>query len=111
METGKRESKRQDRGRACESKGECEKGHVAERGKWKRALGKRNVESGHVESGRWKDKGGKWKRGKWKVESGNGKVEIGQWKVEDVGARGKTVRGHAKGEANATRDTLRSGEG
>jgi hypothetical protein len=45
------------------------------RGRWK-------VESGTVESGRWKVEGGKWKveSGRWKVESGT--VESGRWKVE-----------------------------
>ena len=75
MEIGKRES--QSRGG---------KGRVTDRGKWKRALGKRNVEVGNVESGTAKVESGnveseKRKRGKWTVESRQGTVESGNWKT------------------------------
>ena len=81
MEIGKRES--QSRGG---------KGRVTERGKWTRALGKRNVEVGNVESGTAKVESGnvetqEWKVGTWKVESRQGTVESGNWKAREQEAR------------------------
>ena len=72
--------------------------YVAERGKWKRALGKRNVESGKCTIKSGQQKRGKW----WKVEKGKWKVEVGKRESKTRGEkrhvteRGKRKRAHTQ---------------